>query len=140
MFNRRVGSNAETGRARELARAVEVGLDAPICLACLSFVSMAFDEGDPRPVAREGRRIAPDLWDEGLGVAAIGAARRAARAGDRLAQAALDALEAEGGRSPVARALVERLGAGLSAKVHRDIAVWRTAAAADGPGGAPELN
>ena len=40
-------------QAEAVARVLDVGLEAPICLACLSFVSMAGDTGDPKDVAAQ---------------------------------------------------------------------------------------
>ena len=53
-------------RADALAANLDVDLDCGICHACLSFVSFAIDRGDPDEIARETRRITPDLWYEGL--------------------------------------------------------------------------
>jgi hypothetical protein len=108
-------------RADALAALLDVPVDCGICLACLSFVSMAVDGGDPKDVAREARRMTPDLWHEGLAAPALAAAARAVRAGLPDAPLALDDLEANGGRSAVARALVRRLAAELSRQVHDEI-------------------
>ena len=40
--------------------------DIGVCLACLSFVSLAIDSGDAREVRRWTNRMTPDLWAEGL--------------------------------------------------------------------------
>ena len=126
-------------QAEAVARALVVGLDAPICLACLSFVSMAVDKGDPKDIAARVRCITPDLWSEGLAGPALAAARRAVAAGVPDADRALAELERHGGRSTVARALVLRLGEELSRQVRADIARW--AAIGTRPGGTrPELN
>lgn len=126
-------------QAEAVARVLDVGLEAPICLACLSFVSMAVDKGDPKDVAAQVRRITPELWVEGLEGPALAAARRAVAAGVPGAQQALADLERKGGRSPVARALVLRLGEELSRRVRADVARWT--AIGTRPGGTrPELN
>jgi hypothetical protein len=108
-------------RADALASELEVGLDVGICLACLSFVSSAIDRGDPRDVAREVRRMTPDLWAEGLAEPSSAAIRRAAERGVPDADAALHDLELNGGRSAIARSIVHRLARELSERVHRDL-------------------
>jgi len=51
----------------ELAARLDLDVDdIGICLACLSFVSFAIDSGDTREIARATKKIAPDLWAEGL--------------------------------------------------------------------------
>lgn len=126
-------------QAEAVARALDVGLDAPICLACLSFVSMAIDKGDPKDIAAQVRWITPDLWLEGLAAPALAAARRAVAAGVADAERALAELERHGGRSTVAQAIVLRLGEELSRRVRADVVRW--AAIGARPGGTrPELN
>ena len=138
-LTRPVGKQLTKQRAEAVAAALDVGLDAPICLACLSFVSMAIDGGDAREVERQVRFVTPDLWVEGLAGPALAAARRAAGAGIADAAVALADLERNGGRSVVARALVRRLGAELSRRARADLARW--AAIGARPGGTrPELN
>ena len=101
-------------RADALAATVDVGLDCRICLACLSFVSMALDGGDPSDIARELRRMTPDIWHDGLSEIAIAAVRCARDLGVADADAALADLDERGGRSVVARAIVRRLAEELS--------------------------
>ena len=105
-------------RAEALASSIDVGLDSGICLACLSFVSMAIDGGDPGDIARELRRMTPDLWHDGLSEVAIAAVGRARDRGVADADAALADLEERGGRSPVARAIVRKLAEELSRRAH----------------------
>jgi hypothetical protein len=109
-------------QATALAEQLDVSLDVGICHACLSFVSLALDCGDEREVAREVRRMTPDLWSDGLAEPALDAARRACTAGVPHAEEALADLRLRGGRSVAARALVLRLAAELSeeARVHRE--------------------
>jgi hypothetical protein len=128
------------GKADAVAAALGVGLDAPICLACLSFVSMAIDGGDEREVARQVRRMTPDLWAEGLSGPVLAAARRAATGGVTDAREALRDLEARGGRSIVAQAVVRRLAAELSRRARADEARWSTVREAIPGGTRPELN
>jgi hypothetical protein len=126
-------------QAEAVARALDIGLEAPVCLACLSFVSMAVDQGDPEEIAAQVRWVTPDLWLEGLAGPALAAARRAVVAGVADADRALAELELHGGRSTVAQALVLRLGEELSRRARADVVRW--AAIGARPGGTrPELN
>jgi hypothetical protein len=86
----------------------------PICYACLSFVSFPLHDGDEACARREARRVAPDIWNEGLEEPALEALRRAAATGVRNAEAALHDAQANGGRSGVARAIVFRLATQLA--------------------------
>jgi hypothetical protein len=72
-----------------------------ICQACLSFVSMSLD--DPKKARHWAFEMTPNLWEEGLREPALAAVRRL---GD---EAALADLEAKGGRSKTARAIVMHL-------------------------------
>jgi len=111
----------QTGEARGLVSQLELELDdVGICLACLSFVSMAIDFGDGREVRRELNRMTPDLWAEGLALPARLALQRARKCGVPGADAALADIQARGGRSLVAKAIVYRLAAELSARAQRD--------------------
>lgn len=103
-------------RADELAAELELDLDCGVCLACLSFVSVALDRGDPVEISRELRQMTPDLWEEGLADPALAAVRRARDRGVPDAEAALADLDERSGRSAVARAIVKRLAGQL---VHR---------------------
>jgi hypothetical protein len=81
-----------------------LGLDVdaiPICQACLSFVSMSLN--DPKEARHWTFQMTPHLWEEGLREPALEAVRRL---GDRRA---LADLEAKGGRSATARAIVLHL-------------------------------
>ena len=70
-----------TVRAAALAAQLDLDLDDGICHACLSFVSHAIDRGDEREVSRWVRRMTPDLWEDGLDVQALAAARKGRDAG-----------------------------------------------------------
>jgi hypothetical protein len=96
-------------RADALVARLELDLDDGICLACLSFVSMAMDHGDPAEVTREVRRMTRDLWADGLDVQALAAVRRACDDAVADAPAALAELELCGPSSAVARSIVRRL-------------------------------
>jgi hypothetical protein len=101
-------------QADAFATMLELDLDARICHACLSFVSFAQDEGDPVEIARQLRRMTPDLWADGLAEPALAAVRRACELGVPDAEPALADLERNRGRSSVARAIVRRLAEELS--------------------------
>jgi hypothetical protein len=111
---RRKRSALSQPRADALAATLDLDLNTGICHACLSFVSVALDRGDRREIARELRRMTPDLWHDGLAEPAIAAVRRACELGVADAEAALAELERHGGRSVVARSIVRRLAEELS--------------------------
>lgn len=126
-------------QAERLAAELDIGLDVPICYACLSFVSLALDRGDPVDVARQARHITPYIWSEGLAEPALAAVQGAVDRGVRHAQEGLADLARRGGRSSVARAIVVRLAAELSRRVHMQQEL--TAAARERlPLAPPELN
>jgi hypothetical protein len=127
-------------RADALATMLDLDLNAGICHACLSFVSFALDDGDPREIAGQIRRaMTPDLWDDGLAEPALAAVRRACVLGVPDADAALADLERHGGKSTVARAIVRRLAGDLSRRTRTEM--WLEALACDRLGlSAPELN
>ena len=110
-------------RAEALASQVEIGLEIPICYACLSFVSVALDVGDPVEAARQARHMTPYLWAEGLAGPALAVVRQACERGVPHAREGLADLELRGGRSAVARAIVLRLAAELSRRVHTEVRV-----------------
>jgi hypothetical protein len=108
--------------ADAVAAALDLDLDdVSICLACLSFVSMAIDKDDERETRHWTITMTPDLWDEGLALPARLAVARAARSGVAGAAEALDELEQRGPRSRIARAIVRRLGAQLSERAKGDL-------------------
>jgi hypothetical protein len=112
----------EARQAKGIASQLDLDLDdIPICLACLSFVSMAIDGGDERDVRGQLNRITPDLWAEGLAQPARLALGRARERGVAGAEAALADLEKRGGRSLTAQAIVYRLAADLSARAQGDV-------------------
>jgi hypothetical protein len=89
-----------------------VGLDVdriPICKLCLTFVSAPIGEGDERTAKREARKLALDLWQEGLAEPVLDAVRRARDRGVPLAAEVLDELEQGGWRSVVVREIVLHL-------------------------------
>ena len=108
--------------ADAVAAALDLDLDdVPICLACLSFVSMAIDCGDEREIRRWTIKMTPDLWDEGLSLPSRLAVARASRRGVPGAAEAVVELEERGPRSRVARAIVRHLGAQLSERANGDL-------------------
>lgn len=108
-------------RADALTTLLTLDLDAGICHACLSFVSLALDEGDPVEIARQIRRMTPDLWDDGLAEPALATVRRACELGVPDAEAALADLERHRGRSSVARSIVRRLAEELSRRARTEM-------------------
>jgi hypothetical protein len=112
-------THAEAGA---LAAALELDVDdIGICHACLSFVSFAIDSGDDHKVACSITQIAPDLWAEGLAQPVRMALRLARERGVANAEEAIVAVDKSGARSQVARAIVRRLAADLSARAQGDL-------------------
>jgi hypothetical protein len=106
------------------ALAAELDLDVDdlaICHACLSFVSFAIDSGDDHEVTCWVRRMAPDLWAEGLAEPVGMALRRARERGVADADEAIRSVEERGPRSQIVRAIVRRLAADLSARSRGDL-------------------
>jgi hypothetical protein len=101
-------------RAAAVTARLRLDLDDGICFACLWFVSTAIHKGDEREVRRQVRHMTPSLWHDGLDEQAFAAVREACAAGVPDAELALADLEAKGGRSLFARAIVRRLGAELA--------------------------
>ena len=95
-------------RAQAFVAQLQLSL-AGVCLACLSFVSFAVDDGDEREVSRQLRVMTPDLWADGLDVQALASVRAACERGIRDGPAALAELESLGPRSVIAREIVRRL-------------------------------
>src|SRR2546429_9896734 len=97
--------------AAELAAWLDLNVhDIPICLACQSFVAVPIGKGDEREATRWARRMAPDLWEEGLEQPVRLVLRRARDEGLPNADIALADVEARGPRSLVVREIVLRLG------------------------------
>jgi hypothetical protein len=111
-------------RAAADALAAQLDLDVDdlaICQACLSFVSFALDCGDEREVASWTRRMAPDLWAEGLSEPVRMALRRARERGVKDADEAIRLVEEKGPRSSVVHAIVRRLADELSLRAERNL-------------------
>jgi hypothetical protein len=108
--------------AERLAGQLDLDVDdIGICHACLSFVSMAIDAGNPHKVRGAVQSMTPHLWDEGLALPARMALARARERGVVNAGEGLRDVEANGARSRTARAIVRRLGGDLSAKAKGDL-------------------
>ncbi|MHB1244287.1 MAG: hypothetical protein ACYC1P_12955 [Gaiellaceae bacterium] len=106
--------------AAELVDQLELDvMAAGICLPCLTFVAFPLDLGDERDARREARRIAPDLWAEGLELTVLVALETAKRDGVDGAVEAIDDVQARGPRSPVVQAIVFRLAEQLVEDMHR---------------------
>jgi hypothetical protein len=109
-------------QAERLAADLDLHVDdIGICHACLSFVSMAIDAGNPHKIRGAVQSMTPILWDEGLAVPARMALARARERGLANAREGLRDVEANGARSRTARAIVRRLGADLSARAKGDL-------------------
>jgi hypothetical protein len=100
--------------AAELAAELDLDVDdIAICHACLCVVSFAIDKGDEGEIRRATNQMTPDLWAEGLALPARLALERAQSRGVPGADEAIEDVTRRGARSPVARAIVRRLGAEL---------------------------
>jgi hypothetical protein len=111
-------------RAAADALAAELDLDVDdlaICHACLSFVSFAIDSGDDREVTLWTRRMAPDLWAEGLEQPVRMALRRARERGLANSEEAVRVVDVKGARSQIVHAIVRRLAAELSARAEGNL-------------------
>jgi hypothetical protein len=83
-------------------------LNAGICLACLTFVAFPLDLGDEREARGEARKLAPDLWEEGLELAVVQALERAKADGIAGAADAIEDVRQQAWRSRVAQAILWR--------------------------------
>jgi hypothetical protein len=101
-------------RAEALVARLEIGLDCGVCLACVSIVSWTVRTGTAAQIRGQLCSMTPDLWHDGLAEVALSAVRDAAEQNVPDAEAALVELEARGGRSGVARAIVRRLALELA--------------------------
>jgi hypothetical protein len=107
-------SDLTAKQADELARELLLELgDLEICYACLSFVAVPLELGDEQKAARESRRIAPDLWAEGLALPLQAALERGRRDGVRHATEAVEEVARRGPRARIVAAAIRRLAAQL---------------------------
>jgi hypothetical protein len=95
---------------------LELG-ELEICYACLSFVAYPLDLGREDEAARESRRIAPDLWAEGLALPLQGALELARVGGVLDAARAVDEVARRGPRAPIVAAVIRVLAAQLVAQM-----------------------
>lgn len=111
-----------TEAAADLAKQLDLDVhDLPICLACLSFVSMAIRGGDEAEIRREVDRMTLELWAEGLEQPLRLVLERAVDADVPLARDALEDVDKRCGRSLVAKAVVRRLAQQLDAHARGDL-------------------
>ena len=87
--------------------------------------------GDERKARREARRLAPELWADGLELTTVVALENARTKGVPGAAAAIHDVRRDGARSEVVRAIVWRLAELMVEDMHR-----RTAARQSEPSGA----
>lgn len=80
-----------------------------VCLACLTFVAFPLDSGDERTARREARKLAPDLWAEGLELTVMLALENARRDGVPGAREAIETVRCHGPRSLVVQDVIWRL-------------------------------
>jgi hypothetical protein len=115
------------GQLAGFAAALDVGLDARVCLACLSFIAGALRDGDEREARVWTRRVTPTIWIEGFAADALEAVRQACAAGVPHAEECLADLEERGGDSVVARAIVLHLAGDLAVRERAEHALWEVA-------------
>jgi hypothetical protein len=121
--------------------AIELDLDVdrlPICLACLSIVSMQLDGGNQRKINGAVQSMTPDLWEEGLELPAWTALEAARDKGVPGAEEAIGDVLERGCHSTVARAIVRLLAEQLAERAAGDplklgFQPWPP------PGGIPEV-
>jgi hypothetical protein len=104
----------------DLAERLDIDLGrTPICRACLSFVSMSLARDDGGRKARGwARRMARDLWEEGLESPLRESLGRAQRQGDAEAGAALREVDAHGWRAAIVPAVIVRLAIEQNEEAH----------------------
>lgn len=108
-------------QAEALAARLDIGIDIPICFACLGIVACELDVGDPAWAQRAAREITPFIWHEGLAEPALAVVWRARDEGTPDADLGLADLEQRAARSPVARAIVLRRAEELSRRVQAEV-------------------
>jgi hypothetical protein len=111
-------SDLTAKQADGLARELRLELrELEICYACLSFVAYPLDRGNVQEAARESRRIAPDLWAEGLALPLQAALVRARARGVRHAAEAVEEVARRGPRAPIVAAVIRALATQLVAQM-----------------------
>jgi hypothetical protein len=114
-------------RADAVAKELLLDLNIGICHACLGIVASSLEYDTPAACQGAVMRMTPMLWDEGLAEPALAAVRAACERGIPDADLALADLERRGGSSGVARAIVRRLAAELSADTRTKLRLERLA-------------
>ena len=107
--------------ARAFVRELDLDVDRlPICLACLSIVSMQIDGGNQRRINGAVQSMTPDLWAEGLELPAWTALEEARDRGVPGAEEAIGDVLERGCHSRVARAIVRLLAEQLAERAAGD--------------------
>jgi hypothetical protein len=111
----------KAAEARRFAFELELDVDRmPICLACLSIVSMQLEGGNQRKINGAVQSMTPDLWAEGLELPAWTALEAARDRGVPGAEEAIGDVLERGCRSTVARAIVRLLAEQLAERAGGD--------------------
>jgi len=127
-------------RLDALAESLDLDVDSSrVCLACLSFVSFPLAIGNEAEARQAARRMAPDLWDDGLDEPLLAALARARDDGVADAEVAFEDVQARGPGSAVVQAVVLRLAAELAERARGEAAVLSGLGRRPAPGAA-ELN
>jgi len=100
-------------QADAFAARLDVDLDG-VCLLCLSFVTNAIHRGNRKEVRRWVRRMAPDLWEDGLEQTILDAVGLAVARGESDAGLWLADVEQRGPKSLLVQAVVARLAEQLA--------------------------
>jgi hypothetical protein len=107
-------------RTEQLVDRLELDLTSSgVCLPCLTLVAFPLDSGDERRARREARRLAPELWADGLELTTVLALETARRDGVEGAGEALDDVKRLGHRSVVVEAIVWRLAEQMVEDIRR---------------------
>lgn len=100
-------------QADRFAARLDVDLDG-VCLLCLSFITSAIHEGDPKEARRWVRRMSPDLWEDGLDQTILEAVGLAVARGEPDAELWLAEVEQRGPKGLLVQAVVARLAQQLA--------------------------
>ena len=94
-------------------------MSAGVCLPCLTYIAFPLDLGEERKARREARRLAPELWADGLELATMLALENARRDGVVGANEALVEVDRLGPRSAEVEAIVWRLAEQMVEDIRR---------------------
>lgn len=100
-------------QADAFAVRLDVGLDG-VCLLCLSFITGAMHDGDPKEVRRWVRRMSPSLWEDGLEQTILDALALAVASGEPDAELWLAEVKQQGPKGILVSAVVRRLAEQLA--------------------------